>query len=251
MAGERRLPSLAELSENFDWDKGILRRYPDGDDQGRNGVWYPYKSRLENEEKQVNIFSKAFGIENKQGPHQSDQNKNAFAHALVSASLATTEGQFLTRNLGKLREHKTWFTDRLKREFGGEPDNNSVKGGLLDGYRDLFNNEVGLKIADYASENNVPRSALPYLVRDALEQGLLIADETRDSRVMTDGHAEAAYSQPSPSGKDTLNHILNSRPFEPLQNVGELYLPVPQHPNWPWDRSNSYELNSRAAEGYK
>jgi hypothetical protein len=129
-------------------------------------------------ERQVNDWTKYFGIKNSLKTGMQD--KNAFAHAYSSAQLVYDGGQTYSHFLGDAREARSYVTDSWKAVVGTK--GYTVKGVFLDGNRDEFNNLVGRQIAQYALENGLPRSALGYLIADALKQGLLISDEGRDPR---------------------------------------------------------------------
>jgi len=102
------------------------------------------------------------------GQGQSDQ--NAFYHAIVSAGIAFNHGVPAAHFYGQMREFRTLFS--FNESFS-----------YPDAARDVFNNEVGIRIAQYAISHGLPEAALPDLARDALNRGLLIVDEFEDSRL--------------------------------------------------------------------
>lgn len=94
---------------------------------------------------------------------------NAIAHALTSAGLAYRHGIESGNLAGELREIRSVMFD--------------AKNTVGDSLKDNFNNKVGAGIAKYAKENNLPEEALPILVKDALDRGLLAVSEVKDPRV--------------------------------------------------------------------
>ncbi|MBA3512303.1 calcium-binding protein [Sphingomonas sp.] len=83
---------------------------------------------------------------------------NAIAHAYNSAHLALSGGDTVATLLGALKEMPGLF------------DPNS------DINKDLYNNEVGRRIAEYIELNNLDPSAVEALVLDALDSGKLVVD---------------------------------------------------------------------------
>jgi murein DD-endopeptidase MepM/ murein hydrolase activator NlpD len=97
------------------------------------------------------------------GNGQSD--KNAIAHALTSAALHLLWGRGIADVLALGREVTN--------------TGNTIE----DSRRDVYNNIIGFQIARYVYDNNLPEEAIPILVNDALNRGLLIVNENTDSRL--------------------------------------------------------------------
>ncbi|GLH77501.1 hypothetical protein SSBR45G_24090 [Bradyrhizobium sp. SSBR45G] len=93
---------------------------------------------------------------------------NAIAHALTSAYLAYDHSTTEAAALGLARE--------LKSYFGKQPPE------AWDTFKDLYNNQAGRNIADYARKNNLPREQIQDLILDALSSGRLIATR-QDPRI--------------------------------------------------------------------
>ncbi|WP_257168590.1 hypothetical protein [Bradyrhizobium sp. SRS-191] len=93
---------------------------------------------------------------------------NAIAHALTSAYLAHDHSTTEASALGFARE--------LKSYFGRQPPE------AWDTFKDMYNNQVGRNIADYAKKNGLPREQIQDLILDALSSGRLIATR-RDPRI--------------------------------------------------------------------
>jgi hypothetical protein len=93
---------------------------------------------------------------------------NAIAHALTSAYLAYDHSTTEAAALGLARE--------LKSYFGRQPPE------AWDTFKDLYNNQAGRNIADYARKNGLPREQIQDLILDALSAGRLIATR-QDPRI--------------------------------------------------------------------
>lgn len=91
--------------------------------------------------------------------------RNALAHAHKSAELYYDYGEIISKTLGEAKELLP----------GGDDPK--------DKYKDEYNNEVGRRIAEYAKEHNLPKSAIDDLMMDALKDGKLIVDPEADDRV--------------------------------------------------------------------
>lgn len=91
------------------------------------------------------------------------QRVNAFAHAYTAAMLVTDVGVFFARTGGNSREIRS-----TAEFYDGGPDYR------MDTFRDLYNNEVGYRIGEYALENNLSNEEVAQLVDMAITDGDLI-----------------------------------------------------------------------------
>ncbi|MEQ1712129.1 MAG: hypothetical protein ABL908_12095, partial [Hyphomicrobium sp.] len=103
--------------------------------------------------------------------YNADQ-KNSYAHAYSSAFLAYDYSTNEARLLGNLRE--SLATGSYYTGQGGDE--------RADTYRDLYNNEIGRRIGEYAKENNLSRQDVERLVRDAVDSGKTL-DSLNDARI--------------------------------------------------------------------
>lgn len=122
---------------------------------------------------------------------------NATAHAYTSAGIAYHHGEFWANVYGEGREAQT----RVSVLF--EEGRLLTENEQRDGLRDVFNNRVGIEIAQYARDNGLSEAVMADLVGDALARGLLVVNEFNDSRI-TDpslgthlGIEAAVYDGPS------------------------------------------------------
>jgi|GEM_PF-4333639 len=157
---------------------------------------------LDRIEEEIDSWTTEFGIENLQGPQESLQHKNAFAHAYASAVIRYDHGVIFSRFLGNSREYRTFLTDTYKTATGREGF--SLSGVFRDGHRDMYNNHIGNQIGQLAREYGLPRDALAYLVADAVETGKLVADEFNDERVGPLTFKTPNYSGPSPDVEEQI-----------------------------------------------
>lgn len=160
-------------------------------------------------EKEINEWTKSLGIHNKQGKRRRDQHLNAYAHAYASAVINYDSpqivGRYVANILGNGRELKSFAEDSLK-AIRGAP-RYTLEGVWRDGHRDLFNNNVGVRMGDYARKNNIPREAIGYLVSDALNRGNLVSNEFDDPRVGLFNYSRPVYSGPSNAMKGQMFHM--------------------------------------------
>jgi len=162
---------------------------------------------------ELNSIKEEFGLTNWR-PHELSgetiDDYNAYAHAWMSAAIAFDKHSYTAETLGDLREARSILTDAWAHLSGGDPALPTFRGSILEGNRDLYNNEIGLQIAQYAQESNLPRSYIKYLVYDALpmqtyqiiDNGLLLSSlgDPRASTLSTsrlDYHPSARYDGPS------------------------------------------------------
>ena len=144
---------------------------------------------------EVNQWTASLGIQNSSGPDGRDQNKNAFAHAYVSAHIAYDYGHIISNLAGDYREDKGLASGFFYALMGKE--NYTFDTVTLDASRDRYNNRVGNEIADYANSHGLPKEALGYLVADAIKQGQLITNEFDDPRNSRWGYSDPVYTGPS------------------------------------------------------
>jgi RTX calcium-binding nonapeptide repeat (4 copies) len=93
---------------------------------------------------------------------------NAIAHTLSSAYLAYDYSKAEASALGWAREYKSYWLDE--------------RPAAWDTFKDLYNNQVGRNISDYAKQNNLSRDQIQDLVLDALSTGKLIVTQ-QDARI--------------------------------------------------------------------
>lgn len=116
--------------------------------------------------------------------------RNAIAHTHVSADWARAYGP---------ESAKSW---------GDWKEDNQTPEGYADQYRDLWNNEIGRRIAEwmesqgFTEENGFSKEKLDKimddLVIDALKEGQLIVDKDNDPRISTeDINPQPTWSEPS------------------------------------------------------
>lgn len=92
------------------------------------------------------------------------QEINAYAHGLASAWIAYDRSAFEARQLGNWREYSDYWSS-----FIGTGTQNT-----RDAYRDIYNNQVGVYIGEYAKANNLSRSQIETLMIDAYNNGHMI-----------------------------------------------------------------------------
>ena len=103
------------------------------------------------------------------GYAQGSATHNAIAHALTSSGIAYDHSSLGASVLGDLREGNT--TSGYYRDYNAGLNPPDYR---WDTYKDLYNNQVGREIAEYAKQHNLSRSALNDLVIDALNNGKFI-----------------------------------------------------------------------------
>lgn len=153
-------------------------------------------------EDQVNSWTKGLGIKN--SLKTGIQDKNAFAHAYSSAQLVYDGGKFYSDVFSEGREYRDFVAGTWKAVTGVK--DYTVKGVFLDGNRDEYNNTIGQQIAKYALANGLPRSAVGYLIADALKNGFLISDEGRDPRNVLRFSVDD-YTGPSAAGRGVIEKM--------------------------------------------
>ena len=94
---------------------------------------------------------------------------NAIAHALTSAYLAYEYPTAVATLLGSAREYRSYWLDPKRPP-------------AWDTFKDLYNNQVGRNIAEYAKRNNLSRDQMQDLILDALSSGKLIVTQN-DPRI--------------------------------------------------------------------
>ena len=124
---------------------------------------------------------------------------NGFTHAYVSAVLSYYWGSTLAKLMGDNREDGT-FASYSARGKWGDAD---LKGKYLyqDGFRDLYNNQVGRNVADSVIDNYgyIERSGLDLL--GMIKQGVVQA--YRDGKVITDLKNDPRVPQSVPLDSQT------------------------------------------------
>lgn len=108
--------------------------------------------------------------------HGATANANTYEHAYTSAKIAYEHTVSEARVLGDAREYNSAY----KGDFS--PENPKASTNFKDSYKDLWNNEVGRRIADYVKNNNLPESAINDLINDAYDNNELIRDGN-DTRI--------------------------------------------------------------------
>jgi hypothetical protein len=107
------------------------------------------------------------------------QDRNAFAHAYTSALVIyeSSRGSDLIIN----SVTKTFYLGYLKETVPGLAFGNEFR----DFYKDMWNNSIGIDIGQYARANGLSRGEIERLVKNALQDGVLIRDDRPgvDSRI--------------------------------------------------------------------
>jgi hypothetical protein len=102
----------------------------------------------------------------RQGSNWSAGERNAYAHARMSAEIALEKGKIISQFYGDVREYQTtstfYSTKKAKDDF------------RADTYRDLWNNYVGLQIAEHIKNNDLSQKDIDRLVKLAMKNGDLI-----------------------------------------------------------------------------
>jgi Ca2+-binding RTX toxin-like protein len=127
--------------------------------------------------------------------------RNTIAHAHTAATMAYDFGKEPTTLLGLLKEVTTYDPSN--------PDPSKAK----DAYKDLFNNEIGIKIGRYVNgtlglSGAAADEAIDDLVMDAYRRGDLIVDHDTDPRVLVSSpvwYGPSSNWQSASSGRDYTN----------------------------------------------